>query len=327
MPIDRRRLPKRGFHNLHEQGGRGLERRVRSQDSATARPWTAETLASKKGLIRGRAKIVKLLGEGDAPKNLTVKLHRIERQRSQEDRGRRRPPWRSWLDRRRPEHRKDPGAPAPDPLHVRHARSCTGSAAHIVTPGVEPRGRCGRLRSTACREPSSGCSTCSRAARWSSSPSSRWASCPTSVRLDHHAAPDGRDSRQLEALKKEGEQGQQEDHPVHPLWTIVLALFQGLLICERPRERDSSARGPSSRSGLGLPPDVRDHADLRDRVHHVARGAGHRAWHRQRHLVDHLRGHRHRDSRRDRPDLRADHGTDQFSLLQASDPDRGSSFS
>jgi len=74
MPLVRR-LPKRGFHNLHRKDVEVLNVGVLAGlgDGATV---DAATLASR-GLIPGKAGIVKLLGNGDAPKNLTVRLHRI----------------------------------------------------------------------------------------------------------------------------------------------------------------------------------------------------------------------------------------------------------
>lgn len=74
MPLVRR-LPKRGFTNifrksveivnLSDLGGLGEGIQV---DAA---------LLAERGLIRGSGAPVKLLGEGEAPKNLTIKLNRI----------------------------------------------------------------------------------------------------------------------------------------------------------------------------------------------------------------------------------------------------------
>ena len=74
MPLQMR-LPKRGFHNRFRKAVEivNLADLVRLGDGATV---DAETLASK-GLIRGSGAVVKVLGEGDAPKNLTVKVNRI----------------------------------------------------------------------------------------------------------------------------------------------------------------------------------------------------------------------------------------------------------
>jgi len=72
-----RRIPKRGFHNIHAKDVEILNvgDLGRMGDGAVADP---EALAAK-GLIRGKAKVVKVLGNGDPPKNLTVKVHRISR--------------------------------------------------------------------------------------------------------------------------------------------------------------------------------------------------------------------------------------------------------
>ena len=74
MPLTRR-VPKRGFTNIHRKKVEVVNLRdlARLGDGATVDP---RTLAEK-GLIRGKGALVKLLGEGDAPKNLTVKLHRV----------------------------------------------------------------------------------------------------------------------------------------------------------------------------------------------------------------------------------------------------------
>ncbi len=74
MPLARR-LPKRGFHNL----GR-VEYQIVNvgslscfEDGATI---DAEALASR-GLVRRRGGGVKILGQGDAPKKVTLKVQRI----------------------------------------------------------------------------------------------------------------------------------------------------------------------------------------------------------------------------------------------------------
>lgn len=74
MPLVRR-LPKRGFYNIHRKAVEVLNvgALARLGDGATV---DAATLATR-GLIPGKAGIVKILGEGDAPRNLTVRVHRI----------------------------------------------------------------------------------------------------------------------------------------------------------------------------------------------------------------------------------------------------------
>jgi large subunit ribosomal protein L15 len=74
MPIQRR-VPKRGFTNIFRKGTETVNVGELSQfgDGATV---DAASLAER-GLIRGSGDAVKLLGEGDAPNNLTVKLNRV----------------------------------------------------------------------------------------------------------------------------------------------------------------------------------------------------------------------------------------------------------
>lgn len=72
MPLARR-LPKRGFHNLFRKTFQvvNLGSLAAFEEGATV---DLEALASK-GLIARRGGSVKLLGEGEAPKNLTVRVH------------------------------------------------------------------------------------------------------------------------------------------------------------------------------------------------------------------------------------------------------------
>jgi large subunit ribosomal protein L15 len=74
MPLARR-LPKRGFHNKFrvESEILNLSDLASLGDGASIDP---EILASK-GLIRGSGAPVKLLGNGEAPRQLSVKVHRI----------------------------------------------------------------------------------------------------------------------------------------------------------------------------------------------------------------------------------------------------------
>jgi large subunit ribosomal protein L15 len=74
MPLTQR-VPKRGFTNIFRKDVEIVNVGALSAfgDGATV---DAESLA-KRGLIRGTGAAVKLLGEGDAPKNLTVKLGRV----------------------------------------------------------------------------------------------------------------------------------------------------------------------------------------------------------------------------------------------------------
>ncbi len=74
MPI-MRRLPKRGFHNRNRVESRVVNVAALALlgDGATVNP---ETLVNR-GLIPRRGGPVKLLGQGDAPKKLTVAVHKI----------------------------------------------------------------------------------------------------------------------------------------------------------------------------------------------------------------------------------------------------------
>ena len=74
MPIIRR-LPKRGFFNIHRKLVEIVNAGALSVfgEGAVVDP---QALA-KRGLIRGKGVPVKLLGNGDVPKNLTVRVNRI----------------------------------------------------------------------------------------------------------------------------------------------------------------------------------------------------------------------------------------------------------
>ena len=69
------RLPKRGFTNIFRKEVEIVNLAALSAlgDGATV---DAATLGQH-GLIRGKGAIIKILGNGDAPKNLTVKVNRI----------------------------------------------------------------------------------------------------------------------------------------------------------------------------------------------------------------------------------------------------------
>ncbi len=74
MPITMR-LPKRGFTSRNRVGVEivNLADLAKLEEGASV---DAAALVAR-GLIRGSGAPVKLLGEGDAPKNLTIKLNRI----------------------------------------------------------------------------------------------------------------------------------------------------------------------------------------------------------------------------------------------------------
>jgi len=69
-----RRLPKRGFHNPFRKAYRIVNLGALSVfgDGATVDPESLEA----RGLIKHGKQGVKLLGEGEAPKNLTLKVHK-----------------------------------------------------------------------------------------------------------------------------------------------------------------------------------------------------------------------------------------------------------
>jgi large subunit ribosomal protein L15 len=74
MPLARR-LPKRGFTNIHRRRVEivNLSDLARFGDGATV---DVASLAEQ-GLIRESGAKVKLLGDGDAPRGLTVKIHKV----------------------------------------------------------------------------------------------------------------------------------------------------------------------------------------------------------------------------------------------------------
>jgi len=77
MPLQQR-VPKRGFHNLFRTDVEivNLADLAKLGDGATV---DAESLAAA-GLIRGsRGSLLKVLGNGDAPNNLAVKVNRISK--------------------------------------------------------------------------------------------------------------------------------------------------------------------------------------------------------------------------------------------------------
>ena len=74
MPLTQR-LPKRGFRSIHrkEVDIVNLTDLVAFEEGATVDPQAL----SDRGLVRKRTQIVKLLGDGDSPKNLAIKVHRV----------------------------------------------------------------------------------------------------------------------------------------------------------------------------------------------------------------------------------------------------------
>ena len=74
MPLARR-LPKRGFHNLFRKTYRVVNLSALSVFEEGTR--VDAELLEKKGLVRHSKKPVKVLGEGDAPRNLTLVVNGI----------------------------------------------------------------------------------------------------------------------------------------------------------------------------------------------------------------------------------------------------------
>ncbi len=70
-----RRIPKRGFHNIHAVPVAAVNVRdlARLGDGASV---DLESLVARR-LVRRGSTIVKILGEGESPKNLNVKVHRV----------------------------------------------------------------------------------------------------------------------------------------------------------------------------------------------------------------------------------------------------------
>jgi large subunit ribosomal protein L15 len=73
MPLVRR-LPKRGFTNIHRKCLEIVNLRDLAKFGEGATIDVA--LLAERGLIRGRRAEVKLLGDGDAPRGVTVRVHR-----------------------------------------------------------------------------------------------------------------------------------------------------------------------------------------------------------------------------------------------------------
>ena len=76
LPIHRR-VPKRGFINIHRDPVHGINvQDLEALDSGTE--VTVELLAQR-GMVPKKATIIKLLGNGDLSKKLTIKLHRASK--------------------------------------------------------------------------------------------------------------------------------------------------------------------------------------------------------------------------------------------------------
>jgi large subunit ribosomal protein L15 len=76
LPIHRR-VPKRGFINIHRVEVHGIN--VSSLEGFDAGTEVTPELLREQGLIPKKATIIKLLGNGDISKKLTIKLHRASK--------------------------------------------------------------------------------------------------------------------------------------------------------------------------------------------------------------------------------------------------------
>ena len=74
MPMTRR-LPKRGFRNIFRKAVATVNVGALAAFGEGAQVDVAAL--AERGLVRGTRVPVKLLGEGDAPKGLTVKVHKV----------------------------------------------------------------------------------------------------------------------------------------------------------------------------------------------------------------------------------------------------------
>jgi len=74
MPLQRR-LPKRGFHNPFRATVAVVN--LRELDAFPAGAEVTPESLSEKGLVRGKYRFVKILGEGSLNKSLTVRAHRF----------------------------------------------------------------------------------------------------------------------------------------------------------------------------------------------------------------------------------------------------------
>jgi large subunit ribosomal protein L15 len=76
LPIHRR-VPKRGFINIHREEVHGIN--VAALEGIDAGTAVTPELLIERGMIPKKATIVKLLGNGELSKKLTIKLHRASK--------------------------------------------------------------------------------------------------------------------------------------------------------------------------------------------------------------------------------------------------------
>ena len=245
-----------------------------------------------RGLVR-RGRPVKVLGRGDADQGAHRQGGQVQRRRQAAARGGRRQrrgdrPVVEGFPKRRAHSR----APPPAAVHLRDAggvsRRCRDPDARASTA------RRWRTSSSRRRTPCSAWSTCSPAARWSGSPSSRsgimpYISASIILQLLTVVIP------YLERLSKEGEAGRRKITQYTRYGTVVLAFIQGLFISIGIEKITAPGGAPVVfHPGWSFRVMTVLTLTLRHRVHHVARRADLRARHRQRHLADHLCRHRRR---------------------------------
>ena len=170
----------------------------------------------ERGLVKGRHARVKVLGDGELGKALTVvadKFSKSAREKIEAAGGTLRgAPVRD--SRELPQHLRDPGPAQAGAVHVRRCSASTASARTSRRPGVDPVALARVLQGAGGRVP--------RVRR----PLLRAAACAAlgvrarhhavHLRLDHPAAPHGRLAVPREAVEGRGD-GAPQDHPVHPL--------------------------------------------------------------------------------------------------------------
>ena len=76
LPIHRR-VPKRGFVNIHRVEVHGIN--VEALDGLDAGTEVTPELLHERGMVPKKATIIKLLGNGELSKKLTIKLHRASK--------------------------------------------------------------------------------------------------------------------------------------------------------------------------------------------------------------------------------------------------------
>jgi large subunit ribosomal protein L15 len=76
LPIHRR-VPKRGFINIHRVEVHGIN--VSALDGLDAGTEVTPELLTERGMVPKKATVIKLLGDGELSKSLTIKLHRASK--------------------------------------------------------------------------------------------------------------------------------------------------------------------------------------------------------------------------------------------------------